>query len=83
MKYSLGQREEALADYEEAIRVDPEFAHGYSYRAGMKIRQGRDEEAIADLETALKLARAAGDTQHQSYVESWIEELNESEGNNN
>ena len=65
------------------IRIDPEFAHGYSCRAGMKLRQGNDKEAMADLETALKLARAAEDTQHQSYVESWIEELTESGVDNN
>ena len=82
MKYSLGQREEALADYEKAIRVDPEFAHGYTYRAEMKLRQGRDEEARADLETALKLARAADDEIHQTYVEDSIKELDESEENN-
>ncbi len=78
VKYSMGQREAALADYEEAIRINPLFAQGYTYRAGIKLRQGFDSEARADLETALKLARTAGDKQHQSYVESWLAEFVES-----
>ena len=83
VKDMIGQREAALADYEEAIRVDPEFAHPYSHRAKDKIRHGRDEEAIADLKTALRLAHAAGDKQHQAYVESWLEELYKSRENSN
>ena len=82
VKYALGRHEAAFADYEEAIRVDPTFAHGYTYRAEMKIRQNRDAEARADLETALKLARAADDQIHQTYVETSIKELDESEENN-
>lgn len=83
IKEVLGQRDAALADFEEAIRVDPEFAHPYADRAREKIRQVRDAEAIADLKTALRLARAAGDEQHQSYVESWFEEFNLPEDDNN
>ena len=81
VKDAIGQREAALVDFEEAIRVAPEYPQPYSYRAKEKIRQGRDAEAIADLRTALRLARAAGDEQHQSYVESWLEELDLSQEN--
>ena len=82
IKEVLGQREAALVDFEEAIRVDPAYAPSYSYRAKEKIRQNRDAEARADLEIALKLARTARDKQHQSFVESWLEELDVSEGDN-
>lgn len=80
LKYSLGQRDAALADFEAAIRADPEFAQPYTERAREKLRWGRDADAKADLEIALKLAHAAGDETHQGYVESLLEDINESEG---
>ena len=80
LKYSLGQREAALADFEAAIRADPECAQPYTERGREKLRWGRDADAKADLEIALKLAHAAGDKTHQGYVESLLEDINESEG---
>ena len=79
LKYSLGQRDAALADFEAAIRADPEFAQPYTERAREKLRWGRDADAKGDLEIALKLAHAAGDETHQGYVESLLEDINESE----
>lgn len=83
LKDSLGQREAAQADFEAAIRADPEFAQPYTERAREKLRWGRDADAKADLEIALKLAHAAGDETHQGYVESLLEDINESEGSDN
>lgn len=77
IKDSLGQREAALADYEEAIRLDVELAYPYTHRARGKLRAGRDAAARVDFERALKLARVAGDETHQSYVEDWLEQLDE------
>ena len=77
IKDSLGQREAALADYEEAIRIDAELAYPYTHRARGKLRAGRDAAARVDFERALKLARVAGDETHQSYVEDWLEQLDE------
>ena len=79
LKDSLGEREAAQADFEAAIRADPEFAQPYIERALEKIRQNRDAEARADFEIALKLACAADDKAHQDYVESWLEDLGESQ----
>ncbi len=83
LKYSLGQFEAALADFEAAILADAEFAQPYTERAREKLRWGRDADAKADLEIALKLAHAAGDETHQGYVESLLEDINESEGADN
>lgn len=83
LKYSLGEREAAQADFEAAIRADPEFAQPYTERAREKLRWGRDADAKADLEIAMKLAHAAGDETHQGYVESLLEDINESEGADN
>ena len=79
LKDSLGQREAAQADFEAAIHADSEFAQPYIERALEKIRQNRDAEARADFEIALKLACAADDKTHQDYVESWLEDLGESQ----
>jgi tetratricopeptide (TPR) repeat protein len=45
----------AIADYSEAIRLDPQLAEAYGRRGLAHARRGEDEQAIADLDTALRL----------------------------
>jgi lipoprotein NlpI len=45
----------AIADYTEAIRLDPLVAEGYGGRGLAYARLSRDDEAITDLDTALRL----------------------------
>lgn len=47
--------EQALADCDEALRLDPENAAVIDSRGWVKLRLGRLEEAIADFEAALAL----------------------------
>ena len=57
-KDSLGRPAEAIADYDEAIRLDPELAMAYNNRGYAKLALGRDEEAARDLKRAEELRRA-------------------------
>ena len=59
-KTSLGQIEEAIADYDKAIRLNPSFGDAYNNRGLEKIKLNRIEEGRQDCETALNLARSVG-----------------------
>ena len=54
-KSEIGRDEEALADLDEAIRLDPEFAAAWNNRGSAKSEIGRHEEALADLDNAIRL----------------------------
>jgi tetratricopeptide (TPR) repeat protein len=51
----LGQFEEAIADYDRVIGLDPKDADAYGDRAFAKINLKRYEEAIVDLDKAIGL----------------------------
>lgn len=48
-------RDRAIADYSEAIRLDPKYASAYRERGIVYERVNRDREALADLNTAIRL----------------------------
>ena len=54
-KDNLGRREEAIEDYDEAIRLNPEFAAAWNNRGLAKSQLGHHEEAIANLDEAIRL----------------------------
>ena len=59
----LGQFEEAIADYDQAIRLSgPDDAYVYTGRAHAKTNLGQYEEAVADFDHALSLEP------HNAYV---------------
>jgi tetratricopeptide (TPR) repeat protein len=45
----------AIADYDEALRLDPKIVTGYSGRGGIYVRKGRFDLARRDLDEGLKL----------------------------
>ena len=47
--------EKALEDYNETIRLDPQLAEAYFYRARTKALQGQDIEAKQDVDRAVEL----------------------------
>lgn len=51
----LGRREEALASYEQALRLDPNNAHAHNNRGNVLRKLGRRKEALASYEQALRL----------------------------
>ena len=60
-KSNLGRHEDAIADYDQAIRLKPDYAGAYFNRADVRFTLGHKDEARQDFERALALARAAGD----------------------
>jgi len=52
---ALKRNEEAVTDFTEAIRLDPNYAHAYCNRAEAKMRLGRYEEVMEDFNAALRL----------------------------
>ena len=54
-KAELGQYEEAIADYDAALRLDPDHAVALANRSLAWSALGRFEEAIADLDAVLRL----------------------------
>ena len=61
-KGKLGDYEGAIADYNEAIRLKPDFAHAYYNRGGVKDKLAQISEAMSDFQIAGKLAKETGDT---------------------
>ena len=49
----LGRADEALASYERAIAVKPDFADAQHLRADLLRRFGRTEEALAGFDAAI------------------------------
>lgn len=64
-----GSREEAIARYDEAIRLDPQDASAYMLRAVAYTRFGHDQEAQQYIDRAVELGFDRGG------LESEIEEL--------
>src|SRR5262249_52353190 len=55
-KYAhMGDDTRALADYDEAIRLDPKLAGGFWGRGTVFARKGDDTRAIADFDEAIRL----------------------------
>ena len=50
-----GEREEALSAYNNAIRLNPDFAEAYINRGVVKSKLGKHKEAIADHDIAIRL----------------------------
>ena len=51
----MGQNEAAIADCNEAIRLDPDSAEAYNNRGAAKHELGQYEAAIADCNEAIRL----------------------------
>jgi len=50
-----GRSDEAIVHYQEAIRLQPNYAEAYHNRGNVLFSQGRIDEAIADWEKALQI----------------------------
>ena len=67
----MGQVEQAIRDYGEAIQIDPEYALAYTNRALAYTLAGQDEKAQQDVNRAVELGSDRG------ALDSAIEELRE------
>ena len=60
-KSKSGNYKGAIADYNTAIHLKPDFARAYYHRAEAKGKLGQLSRAKSDLQIAAKLAKQAGD----------------------
>ncbi len=52
---AVGQAEEAIVQYQEALKLDPALAQAHNGLGAALAREGRDDEAMAQYEEALRL----------------------------
>ena len=64
-KYKLRQYEEALADYNQALAVDPDYAYALANRAVVYTTLGEDQPGQADMFRAIELGM---DTMQVAYA---------------
>ena len=76
-KGQLGQHAAAIADYDIAIRINPDYVNAYYNRGNAKRRLGQYAAAKQDFRTALRLAIKAADTNLKTMVEEALRIFNE------
>jgi tetratricopeptide (TPR) repeat protein len=54
--WQSGQREHAVRDYGEAIRISPQFAPALNNRADAYLKLGKASQGVPDIERALQIA---------------------------
>jgi len=59
-RYSKGDLDGAIADFDIAITFDPSLASAYNNRGNARLDRGNLEEALADYDRALELAPRFG-----------------------
>jgi tetratricopeptide (TPR) repeat protein len=66
--YYSGKPEQAMKDYEEAIRLDPFYAHAYNNRCWSGAVLNRTEQAVADCTKVLKLNNVANTFENRGFI---------------
>jgi tetratricopeptide (TPR) repeat protein len=54
-QFRLGRRDQALADFDKAIKLDPNEADAWHNRGMVYAEQGQEDKALADFQEALRL----------------------------
>ena len=55
MKIQLKQPNDAIADFDDAIRINPNYAGAYNNRGGAKLLLSKINEAITDFDETIKI----------------------------
>ena len=79
----MNRHEEAIADYDEAIRLNPAKTGGYLNRGNAKARLKLKDEARKDFETALGPERNANDANIVALAEQALRDLDDADGGKN
>ena len=66
--YYAGKVERAVEDYEQAIKLDPFYAHAYNNRCWSGAVLGRTEQAAADCTKVLKLYNVANTFENRGFI---------------
>ena len=75
---TLGRHEEALADYDRSIELDPTKCHVYKQRGASYRNLGRYEEALADYDRSIELDPTQSSTyHHRAFAHSGLGHHNE------
>jgi tetratricopeptide (TPR) repeat protein len=53
-KYNLGDSQGAIEDYNQAIKINPNYSDSYYLRANAKLKLGSDREAMEDYNRAIQ-----------------------------
>ena len=77
VKDTLGRHDDALADYDEAIRLKPDLAEAYGNRGNAKNALGLKDEARKDFETTLELARNANNAGVMAQAKQSLRDLDD------
>ncbi len=62
--FYVGQRERAIADYDEAIRLDPKYAWAFYLRGNARTSGADDEKTLSDYNEAIRLDPELAGTFH-------------------
>jgi tetratricopeptide (TPR) repeat protein len=63
-----GLYKEAIADYNQAINLNPDFAEAYISRAIVRYLKESEQGGVEDLQKALNIYKDRGDTQRYNIV---------------
>ena len=66
--YYSGKPERAIEDYDQAIKLDPNFAHAFNNRCWSGAVLGRTEQAAADCTRVLKLHNIANTFENRGFI---------------
>ena len=67
----------AIIDYNEAIRIEPDYAEAHANLGMAKAGLERIDEARSDFQTALELAEQQSNTDLKAFVENQLQQLNQ------
>ena len=74
-KYNNKDYEGAIPDYNEAIRLNPDYAEAYHSRGTAKYGLGDKQGALIDLKEAARLYQEQGNTSMYKEAQDWIRKL--------
>ncbi len=69
---NTGRPNEAIAEFQEATRVQPDYLDAYTNLAIALVQMNRSVEAIAAGKQGLSIAQQQGNTAKAQQIEAWL-----------